>query len=268
MDECKGSSSRGGILSGSKTMKTCPVPCAFVASHSNDMASIRKHLLEGNQCRDAWVALSKLVQDARQRKDCLERAAILAPDDEELQIAYLEARLAVQPDDVFAQQRLNEIRTMRLLSDVKTPYFHEQPKPRLLGDILVSIGAITEAELQAMLAEQRRESLLKSDRRLGQLLLKRGLITPAKLAKALIIQQQERSRARSAPQVLGEYLVERGYITATQLEDVLAEQIRLDQQGKRLSIGDLLVRMRLMSKEKVDQAAREYENIFWSKFNS
>ncbi|GIV88263.1 MAG: hypothetical protein KatS3mg055_0781 [Chloroflexus sp.] len=249
-------------------MKQCPVPCPFVAAHNNDLVMIRQHLIEGYQCRDAWLALSKLVQDPRQRKDCLERAAVLDPDNEELAIAYLESRLALDPSDAFAQQRLNEIHTKRLLSDVKTPYFHEPPKPRLIGDILVSIGAISEAELHEALSEQRRTSLLKSDRRLGQLLLKRGLITPAKLAKALIIQQQERSRARTAPQVLGEYLVEKGYITAAQLEDVLAEQIRLDMQGKRLSIGQLLVRMNLMSKEKVDQAAREYERLFWSQFNA
>jgi len=232
------------------------------------MASLRSHLLDGYQCRDAWVAMSKLVNDPVRRKDCLERASALAPDDEELLIEYLEARLAVNPADGFAQQRLNEIRTMRLLSDVKTPYFHEPPKPRLIGEILVSIGAISESELQAVLAEQRRASLLKSDRRLGQLLLKRGLITPVKLAKALIIQQQERSRARAAPQVLGEYLVEKGYITAAQLEAALAEQIRLDLQGKRLSLGELLVKMHLLSKEKIDQAAREYERLFWSQFNA
>ncbi|MDN5270546.1 hypothetical protein QTO31_01015 [Chloroflexus sp. MS-CIW-1] len=249
-------------------MKQCLVPCLFVAQHQQDMASIRKHLLEGHQCRDAWVALSKLVHDPQQRKDCLERASILAPDDEELLIAYLEARLTVDPADRFAQQRLNEIRTMRLLSDVKTPYFHEQPKPRLIGDILVSIGAITEAELQEVLAEQRRGSLLVSDRRIGQLLLRRGLITPAKLAKALIIQQQERSRARTAPQVLGEYLVEHGYITAAQLEAVLTEQIRLDQQGKRYSLGQLLVRMNMLSKDEVERAAKEYEKAFWTQFNA
>lgn len=249
-------------------MKQCQVPCPFIALHSQDMASIRKHLLEGHQCRDAWVALSKLVQDAHQRKDCLERASILAPDDKELQIAYLEARLAVDPADMFAQQRLNEIRTMRLLSDVKTPYFHEPPKPRLIGDILISIGAITEAELNEVLTEQRGGSLLVSDRRIGQLLLRRGTITPAKLAKALIIQQQERSRARTAPQVLGEYLVEKGYITAAQLEAVLAEQIRLDQKGKRYSLGQLMVRMHLMSKEAVEKAAREYEQLFWRQFNA
>ncbi|WP_298820167.1 hypothetical protein [Chloroflexus sp.] len=249
-------------------MKQCPVPCPFVAAHSQDMASLRSHLLDGYQCRDAWVAMSKLVNDPVRRKDCLERASALAPDDEELLIEYLEARLAVNPADGFAQQRLNEIRTMRLLSDVKTPYFHEPPKPRLIGEILVSIGAISESELQAVLAEQRRASLLKSDRRLGQLLLKRGLITPVKLAKALIIQQQERSRARAAPQVLGEYLVEKGYITAAQLEAALAEQIRLDLQGKRLSLGELLVKMHLLSKEKIDQAAREYERLFWSQFNA
>jgi hypothetical protein len=49
---------------------------------------------------------------------------------------------------------------------------------------------------------------------------------------------------------------------------VLTEQIRLDQQGKRYSLGQLLVRMHLMSKEAVEKAAREYEQIFWQQFNT
>jgi hypothetical protein len=206
------------------------------------------------------------VSDSRQRKDCLERASVLAPDNEQIQIAYLEAYIVVEPNDVTAQRRLAEIRTMQLLLDVKTTHFHDKPRARLIGDILLSIKAISGDELHEVLRLQTSGSVIATDRRLGQLLLKKGLITPSKLAQALIIQQQERSQLRIAPQVLGEYLVEQNYITPQQLELALAEQLRLDQKGQRLSLGQILVRLNLISQTRIDQAAKENEVSFWSKF--
>jgi hypothetical protein len=247
-------------------MKQCTHPCQIVAFNHSNLEVLRAHLLEGNQCLDAWLALSQLVNDPRQRKDCLERASVLAPDNEQIQVAYLEAYIVVEPDDVIVQRRLAEIRTMRLLSDVKTAHFHDKPRARLIGDVLISIGAISGNELNEVLRMQTNGSVIATDRRLGQLLLKKGLITPSKLAQALIVQQQERSRLRIAPQVLGEYLVEQNYITPQQLELALAEQLRLDQKGQRLSLGQILVRLNLVSQTRIDQAAKEHELTFWSKF--
>jgi hypothetical protein len=248
-------------------MKHCQFPCTTIAPERQNAAKLREHLLDGySQCLDAWLSLSRLLNDARQRRDCLERAAVLAPDNQEIQIAYLEARVAADPADTAAAQRLSEIHTLRLLSDVKTAHFHEQPKARLLGDILLAIKAISRDELAQILRLQSNGAAMTSDRRLGQLLLRQGLITPSKLASALIIQQQERSRLRLAPQVLGEYLVEKGYISPQQLELALAEQLRLDQKGHHLSLGHILIRLNMVSQERVDQAAHEHELIFWSKF--
>jgi len=230
------------------------------------MEMLRAHLLEGNQCLDAWLAMSQLVSDPKQRKDCLERAAVLDPENEQIQIAYLEAYLEVEPNDIAAQRRLAEIRTMQLLSDVKTTHFHEKPRARLLGDILVSIGAISSVELSETLRFQNHGSAVATDRRLGQLLVKKGLVTPSKLARALIIQQQERSQLRVAPQVLGEYLVEQNYINPQQLELALAEQLRLDLKGQRLSLGQILIRLNMVSQARIDQAAHEHELSFWAKF--
>lgn len=247
-------------------MKQCPHPCQIVAYNHSNTETLRAHLLDGYQCLDAWLSLSQLVTDPRQRRDCLERAAVLAPENERILTAYLEALLVVEPDNVAAQQRLAEIRTMQLLSDVKTAHFHVQPHARLIGDILVSIGAISHAEMQEVLRMQINGSVIVADRRFGQLLLKQGLITPSKLAQALIIQQQERSNLRIAPQVLGEYLVEQSYITPQQLELALAEQLRLDQRGLRMSLGQILVRLNMISQPRIDQAAHEHELSFWSKF--
>ena len=247
-------------------MKQCPMPCPDIAPYRDNLAALRDHLIEGHQCLDSWLSLSRLVTDPRQRRDCLERAAVLAPENQEIQEAYVEAVLAVDPDNKAAQTRLNEIHTMRLLSDVKTPHFHEQPRARLLGDILVAIGAITPAELREVLRVQNNGAPITTDRRLGQLLLRQGLITPSKLAHALIIQQQERSRLRVAPQVLGEYLVEQGYITPQQLELALAEQLRLDQKNQRYSLGQILVRLNMVSASTVERAADEHQRAFWAKY--
>ncbi len=230
------------------------------------MVKLRAHLVEGHQCLDAWLSLGRLVNDPRQRRDCLERAAVLAPENQDIQVAYLEAILQVEPDNRAAQNRLNEINTMRLLSDVKTTHFHEQPRARLLGDILIGIGAITPAELREILRVQNNGTPITTDRRLGQLLLRQGLITPSKLAHALIVQQQERSRLRVAPQVLGEYLVEQGHITPQQLELALAEQLRLDQKGQRLSLGQILVRLNMISANSIERAADEHQRAFWAKY--
>lgn len=247
-------------------MKQCPIPCPIIAPYRDNMARLRSHLVEGHQCLDAWLALSRLVNDPGQRRDCLERAAVLAPENQDVQEAYLEAVLVVEPDSKAAQSRLNEIRTMRLLSDVKTTHFHEQPRARLLGDILVATGAITPGELREILRVQNNGTPITTDRRLGQLLIRQGLITPSKLAHALIVQQQERSRLRVAPQVLGEYLVDQGYITPQQLELALAEQLRLDQKGQRFSLGQILVRLNMISASAVELAAGEHQRAFWAKY--
>lgn len=230
------------------------------------MAKLRAHLIEGHQCLDAWLSLSRLVNDPRQRRDCLERAAVLAPENRELQEAYLESVLKLEPDNKAAKGRLSEIRTMRLLSDVKTTHFHEQQRARLLGDILIAIGAITPAELREVLRVQNNGAPITTDRRLGQLLLRQGLITPSKLAHALIIQQQERSRLRIAPQVLGEFLVDQGHLTPQQLELALAEQLRLDQKGQHFSLGQILVRLNMLNVTTVERAADEHQRVFWAKY--
>nr|WP_238530550.1 hypothetical protein [Oscillochloris trichoides] len=247
-------------------MKQCTHPCSVVAHNHTSIERLRAHLIEGHQCLDAWLALSDLVNDPRQRRDCLERAAVLAPENEQIQMAYLQAQLVVEPGDVAAQRRMAEIRTMQLIADVKTLHFHERPKARLIGDILVEIGAISSQELQEVLRYQKSGSVISADRRVGQILLQRGLITPSKLAKALIMQQQERSQLRIAPQVLGEYLVEQNYITPEQLELALAEQLRLDQRGQRLSLGQILVRLTMVTQKQIEEAVDDQQRAFWSKF--
>jgi hypothetical protein len=246
-------------------MKQCQFPCPDAARDRNDTAMLRAHLLAGHQCLDAWLSLSRLVSDPQQRRDCLERAAVLAPENQDIRERWLEAVLVVEPDNKTAQARLNEIHTIRLLSDVKTTHFHEQQRARLIGDILVGMQAISAEQLREVLRTQNNGMPITTDRRLGQLLLRKHMITPVKLAQALIIQQQERSNLRVAPQVLGEYLVEQRLITPQQLELVLAEQLRLDLKGQRYSLGQIIVRLKLLPSVAVERAVDEHQRAFWAK---
>jgi hypothetical protein len=246
-------------------MKQCQFPCPDAARDRNDSAALRAHLLAGHQCLDAWLALSRLVSEPHQRRDCLERAAVLAPENQEIRERWLEAVLAVEPGNKTAQDRLSEIHTMRLLSDVKTPHFHEQQRARLIGDILVTMGAISAEQLREVLRTQNNGMPITTDRRLGQLLLRKHMITPVKLAQALIVQQQERSSLRVAPQVLGEYLVEQRLITPQQLELALAEQLRLDLKGQRYSLGQIIVRLNLLPAVAIERAVDEHQRAFWAK---
>lgn len=246
-------------------MKQCQFPCPDAARDRNDIAALRAHLLAGHQCLDAWLSLSRLVSDPLQRRDCLERAAVLAPENQDIRERWLEAVLVVEPDNKTAQARLNEIYTMRLLSDVKTTHFHEQKRARLIGDILVAMGAISAEQLREILRTQNNGIPITTDRRLGQLLLRKHMITPVKLAQALIIQQQERSNLRVAPQVLGEYLVEQRLITPQQLEMALAEQLRLDMNGQRYSLGQIIMRLNLLPSVAIERAVDEHQRAFWAK---
>jgi hypothetical protein len=247
-------------------IKVCAYPCPIVSGDRHNRAHLRDHLLAGHQCIDAWIALSQLVGDARQRKDCLQRAAELAPEDRALQIAYLQAALVVEPDNDRLKALLSEQQTLQMLSGVKTTHFQPEQRPKALGDILVSQGAISEAQLAEALKQQRNGSPTDRHRRLGQILVARNMVSPVQLARALIVQQQQRSQLRMAPQVLGEFLVERGYISANDLELALAEQIRLDQQNKHYNLGKILVHLNLIRQDAIDKAAREQELSFWDRF--
>jgi hypothetical protein len=115
---------------------------------------------------------------------------------------------------------------------------------RLLGDVLVDMGIISRAELDAVLWVQRDFSNTQDAirtaagirRRLGELLISARLITPRQLDEAL--EEQKKTGEK-----LGEVLVRRGYITRRDLDITLAFQKQMGETGAPtcLSLGQLLV---------------------------
>jgi chitinase len=129
-----------------------------------------------------------------------------------------------------------------------------------LGGILVGMGVLGEADLEAVLSVQR-ELASPADtikaaagvrELLGELLVRVKRLTPGELAE--ILAEQERTGEK-----LGTLLVRRGLITGSELDAVLAFQRRQGapkSQPSPLRLGEVLVRSRLISREKIEEALR------------
>ncbi|HSK10548.1 MAG TPA: ATPase, T2SS/T4P/T4SS family [Vicinamibacterales bacterium] len=114
-----------------------------------------------------------------------------------------------------------------------------------LGDLLVREGLITEERLAAALQEQRGRAGYVP---LGQILIGWRLITPKQLTLLL-------ERAEKRPR-LGEVLLRHGAITQPKLEEALRQQ-----KVKHRPLGELLVRMGFLTDEALRQALSIQLNI-------
>ena len=114
---------------------------------------------------------------------------------------------------------------------------------RPLGALLVEKGLLTEQELDAALAEQRRTGRL-----VGQILVERGSLSAFALARVLSaqhgveIQTEARLDATASAhrgwRPLGRLLVDEGYVTRAELRKALRTQ--RESHGRRL-LGEILV---------------------------
>ena len=101
--------------------------------------------------------------------------------------------------------------------------------PRPLGVLLVSRGLLTEGEVSRILSGRERPSgtwSLLSDEKVGNLLVKAGLISRENVEECARIQQEMRAAGRTPPP-LGELVVSRGYATEQQVSRALAYQNKI-----------------------------------------
>ena len=130
-----------------------------------------------------------------------------------------------------------------------------------IGQILVGMGALNQAELEEVLLVQR-ELVLQSDTvkvaagvrdLLGEMLVRAKRLTPESLQDALA--EQNRTGER-----LGRILVRRGIITAAERNVVLAFQKCLGSRKARSSpfcLGQIFVRSGAITSEKLKQALKQ-----------
>jgi len=129
-----------------------------------------------------------------------------------------------------------------------------------LGEILVGMGVLSDDELGVILSVQREfvspKAAMKAaagiSELLGELLLRAKRLTPESVESALEEQHQTGEK-------LGSIFVRMGVLHESELEAVLAFQRQ--QRAKRtdpspLRLGEVLVRMRVITREKINEALR------------
>jgi hypothetical protein len=210
---------------------------------------VRAALLKDPKSVDAWLWLSKLVDDTPRQRECLERA------------------LSLDPQNKTASDALERLRLQQLLATVQAPVLREQPaSPRLIGVYLLECQLITPDQLQAALCEQGNLKRHGNFVQLGDVLLQKGWVSPSTLARALVAQINEKIKGAglAIPRFLGEYLLAEGIITPVQLEAVLEEQMRLRMAGQRVALGSLLLRNKCIDTVKLHQILDQQRVEFYS----
>lgn len=197
---------------------------------------MRQLLIENPKYAPAWLWMSALVDDTKQQRECLQRTLELDPTNDSARRGLEVLELQEFVDSIPASEDSEEYAVP--ISSTR--------QARKLGEYLRDHGLITEEQLKQALNEQRS---LQDERQwtrvtFGDALLKLNLLSPYKLASALVGQQKEREVLSSdkPPEFLGEYLLYKGIIEEKQLSEVLAVQMQLRQKGKNMLIGELLTR--------------------------
>src|SRR5689334_9256941 len=195
---------------------------------------IRQAILEDSQYAPAWYYMSFLLDDTERQRE------------------YLEWALRLEPNYAAAQEALDQLHIRQVLASARSIVAPEhRAAPRKIGDYLVDQGQISAAQRDEALAELSTQAAPRAKRRaledvktkrLGDILLARGWLTPRQLAGALVRQQQDRRRDGQRPERLGEYLMAAALVSDDQLGSALAEQSWLRMRGKHMRLGELMIR--------------------------
>lgn len=144
------------------------------------------------------------------------------------------------------------------------PAVSEFHQPRLLGEILIESGLITEEQLRGAVQDQRART---EEIKLGDLLVQKGLLNPTQLFEALEVQISRRGAGGDEAvadmrsefvqkSLIGEILVEMGLIRDQDLRVALDEQ--KDRPGTK--IGGILLQMGVVDTDSLLQALERQAN--------
>jgi hypothetical protein len=205
---------------------------------------MRQVIMSDSRHAPAWYWMSRMVEDEKQQRECLERALAIDPN-------YREAREAIE-----------SFRLRNLVSTFHAPVFEERREPTRLGQALVEKGLISDRQLQDALKEQHNDQNRGKKTMLGLVLLKRKLVSPLALAGVLVEQQQ----ARNQPDRLGEYLLINKIITPERLQQAIAEHALVCVYEKPEKFGELLVKRGYIRREDLDRALEEQRQDAYNKY--
>jgi predicted RNA-binding Zn-ribbon protein involved in translation (DUF1610 family) len=117
----------------------------------------------------------------------------------------------------------------------------------VIGELAVRENLITRDQLERVVSIQEDRGFSQP---LGALMLEQKLLTHPQLEDLLKRQRQALSqyeRSVSVSGLFGRIAIERGYITERELAEAIRRQLALDGEGKRVKIGQILIRMKAMT---------------------
>lgn len=126
-----------------------------------------------------------------------------------------------------------------------------KPAAPRIGQILLNLGYLTEAQLQQALQLQRQRRQQGVRRTLGEICVEQGFCEMRHVARAMRIQQERIFNATA----LGQVLIDMGVLTLEQLHEVLAQR-----EGEPEPLETFLVRRGYCTKQQVE-AAREIQQV-------
>jgi tetratricopeptide (TPR) repeat protein len=220
---------------------------------------IRQAILEDSQHAPAWYYMSFLIDDvARQRE-------------------YLEWALKLDPNYAEAREALDQLRIRQVVASARSIVGPEhRPAARKIGDYLVDQELISAAQRDEALAELARidartkRGTLEAAKakRLGDILLERGWLTPQQLADALVRQQRDRSRGGQRPERLGEYLLAGALVSDDQLRAALAAQAGLRMRGSHTRLGELMIQGGVLAPATLNAVLEQQQQDFSSRYGN
>jgi hypothetical protein len=117
----------------------------------------------------------------------------------------------------------------------------------VIGELAVREKLLTREQLDDVVALQEKS---KYSQPLGALMLDRKLLSKAQLDSLLKRQKvalSEYEKAVAVSGLFGRIAIERGFISEHELAAAIRQQLALDGEGKRLKIGQILIRMKSLS---------------------
>lgn len=193
-------------------------------------------------------------------------------DDFNQTLDCLERVLTINPANSQAAERIETLKVVKLLQvDAKAPKAKVIGGDLRLGDLLVKRNIISQAALDAALRVQQHMTHVSDREPLGTILLRQGTITAGQLAQAIEEQLSSTMHGTIDDGVfrqVGHYLVKYGYLSTAQLAQTIARQTLMAQRGKHVKIGELLLKDRMLRRDQLDAALKAQQQDYDRQFGT
>lgn len=124
----------------------------------------------------------------------------------------------------------------------------------VLGELAIRRGLLTAGQLSEALVDQAGRNY---DVRLGEVLIRKGWVSPEQLDVLLVEQRRALQNLSADGGLFGRLAVERGWAAPTAVDGCVRTQLALDERGLHVKIGQLMLAYGLLTMERFWQILLE-----------